>query len=441
MRIDNRGAKIAGLLVFASICLSIFAYLFVAAGGHIRLHRPYHANAMVPTAFQLVKNADIRSAGVKVGVISDIQNVGDEGKVEFEITDKHFPVYRDAAVQVRTKTLVGENYLEITPGTPRAGKLEEGGTLPLAQAKDAVQLDQILDSLGPRTRERVQANLDGLGPGFAGRGPELNRLWAAVKPNSEDGGVVMRVLSGQRRQLAALVNDTGNVMQALGDRTQQVRVLARQARTAAQAAAGRDAELSSAIRELAPTLTQAKGSVTRLGGFATRSTGTISGLADVAGKLRPVVAALRPAMADTRRLFAVLPAALASANPLLARLTPLATDLTPAVNGLDLALRQAGPTVGYLKPFAAEIGSMLANNGSVFATKDAVGTKGRVHAVLSAGTVAAFNDDEKKLLKALMQAGGGGILNSERMNPYPKPGDVAHPTDGDGHYSRVQPTP
>lgn len=438
MRIENRGAKIFGLAVFTSICLGIFAYLYVAAGGHIRFSQPYHASAEVPTAFQLVKNADVRSAGVKVGVISNIQNIGDAGKVEFEINKKNFPVYRDAVVEVRTKTLVGENYLDLNPGTPPAGKLEQNAVLPLAQAHEAVQLDQILDSLGPETRRRVQADLQTLAPGLKGTGPTMNRIWAAMKPNARDGGIVLRVLNAQRGQLGSLIANTGEVMQAFGDRTAQVRVLATQAKETAIAAHSRDQQMRAAIRELGPTLVQAKSSTGNLAAFSTRSTPTIRDLADVSAQLQPVVKHLRPAIAATRSLFKILPSSLRAANPLFSELKPFSTKLSPVVNALDAVLRQGSPAVDYLAPFADEIGSMFANNGAVFATKDAIGTKGRVHAIIGANSIAQFNDDEKKLLKGLMDAGAGEVFNSERTNPYPKPGDISKPTDGNGSYPRVE---
>jgi phospholipid/cholesterol/gamma-HCH transport system substrate-binding protein len=441
MRIVNRGPKILGLLVFAAICSGIFVWLFTAAGGHIRLSRPFYANARVPTAFQLVSNGDVRSAGVKVGVVSKIDNAGDTGTVEFEITKKGFRVYKDAVVQVRTKTLVGENYLDIDPGTPTQGGLPKGGTLPLAQAKDAVQLDQILDSLGPAPRRRVAQNHDALGPGLDGRGGDHNPKWAAMKPNAQDGGVVLRVLASQKRELAGLVANTGEVMQAFGDRGQQVQTLARQAKRTAVVASGRDAQMRSAIREIAPTLTQARSSVRTLGDFASRSTPVVSDLADVSGQLQPIVEDLRPAVTATRTLFRDLPASLRVTNPLVQQLTPFAEQLTPAVAALESFLRQAGPAVEYLKPFSGEIGSMFANNGSVFATKDAIGNKGRVHAILSASSIAAFNDDEKKLLEALVKAGAAQIYNGERMNNYPKPGDITSPQDGNGAFPRVEAGP
>jgi phospholipid/cholesterol/gamma-HCH transport system substrate-binding protein len=441
MKIEHRGAKILGLLAFTAICMAILVYLFLAAGGHIRLHRPFYASARVPTAFQLTQNGDVRSAGVKVGVISKINRVGDQARVEFEIKDKSFPVYKDAVVEVRTKTLVGENYLDLQPGSPTAGKLPTGGLLPLAQAKEAVQLDRILDSLSPSTRKRVQQNLDGLGPGLDGRGEDINRIWAAMRPTSRDGGTVLRVLNSQKREVAALVANTGDVMQAFGDRGQQVQTLARQAKAAAIAASSRDGAFRAAIRELGPTLTQARASVRRLGDFSSRSTPVVSDLATVSADLRPVLTDLRPAVAATRTLFKELPAALRRADPLLRQLTPFSKNLTPAIGALDRFLRQGGPAVEYLSPYATEIGGLFANNGSVFATKDAIGNKGRVHAILSASSVAAFSDDQKKLLEGLMALGAADIYNAERTNPYPKPGDIKSPKDGDGTYPRVQASP
>ncbi len=441
MRIEHRGAKIAGLLAFTAICMAILVYLFLAAGGHIRLHRPMYASARVPTAFQLTNNGDVRSAGVKVGSISKINRVGDQAKVEFEIKDKGFKLYKDAVVEVRTKTLVGENYLDVQPGSPTAGALPRGGTLPLSQAKEAVQLDQILDSLSPSTRKRVQQNLDGAGPGVAGRGQDINRIWAAMKPTSRDGGTVLRVLNNQKREVAALVANTGEVMQAFGDRSQQVQTLARQAKQAAIAAASRDGQLRAAIREIGPTLTQARTSVRNLGDFSARSAPTINELASVSADLQPVLTDLRPAVAATRTLFRGLPAALKQANPLLQELPAFSRAFTPAIGALDRFLRQAGPAVQYLSPYSKEIGGMFANNGSVFATKDAVGNKGRVHAIIAANSIAAFTPDEKKLVDGLIALGAGDLYNSGRNNNYPKPGDIAAPKDGDGSYPRVEAAP
>lgn len=438
MRIDHRRWKITGLLAFTAVCVAIFLYLYVAAGGNLRLSAPYQAKVTVPTAFQLVQNGDVRRAGVKVGVVTDITSVGDNGLVSIEIDDEHAPLYKDATVKVRTKTLVGENYLDIDPGTPKAGELPDGGTLPLEQAEEAVQLDQILTSLDKETREDVQRNLDTLGPGVEGRGEALNRLWAAARPTARDGGAVMRILAGQRRELAALVEDAGETMQAFGDRGEQVRTLARQAKRTAIAAADRDDEFRTAFRELGPTLRQAKTSVTRLGGFAQRSTPVVSRLANVAADLDPVMRDLRPAVAATRSLFGELPGALKAADPLLKQLKPLSDKLSPAIGSLDAFLRQAGPAIGFLEPFSKEIGGFLGNNGEVFALKDAVGNFGRVHAVFSYSSLTAFSPEMRKVMAALTQIGAASVTDGEKDNAYPEPGSIGEPNTKNA-FKRVTP--
>ena len=42
---------------------------------------------------------------------------------------------------LRQKTLLGETYVELTPGTDEGEPLPEGGHLPVAQVGEAVQLD------------------------------------------------------------------------------------------------------------------------------------------------------------------------------------------------------------------------------------------------------------------------------------------------------------
>ena len=438
MRIEHRRWKITGLLAFTAVCVAIFLYLYVAAGGNIRLSTPYQAKVNVPTAFQLVQNGDVRRAGVKVGVVTDITNRGDTGLVSIEVDDEHAPLYRDATVRVRTKTLVGENYLELNPGSPKAGELPDGGTLPLERAQEAVQLDEILDSLDASTRKSVQRNLDTLGPGFEDRGKDLNRLWAAARPTSRDGGTVMQILSAQRRELAALVDNTGETMQAFGDRGEQVRTLARQAKRTAIAAASRDDAFRAAFRELNPTLRQARTSVTRLGDFSMRSAPVVSRLADVADDLDPVMRDLRPAVNETRALFSELPGALKAADPLLRQLRPFAGKLEPAIGSLDAFLRQAGPAVGYLSPFAKEIGGMFANNGDVFALKDAVGNFGRVHGLYSYSSLTAFSPEMRKAMAALTAMGATSLSDGERQNGYPEPGTIAEPNSKNA-FKRVAP--
>ncbi|MCW3012702.1 MAG: hypothetical protein JWO90_3106 [Solirubrobacterales bacterium] len=427
MRIDNRGGKIFGLALFTVVCLGIFVYLFQAAGGRLRVNQPYTVKALVPSAFQLTYNGDVRMAGVKVGQISKITNKGAYGVVSMELEDERAPLAKDSTVQVRTKTLVGENYMEIVPGKQTAGPLENGGTLPIEQAKDAIQLDEILDTLDAGTRREVQRNLDGLGPGVKGRGADINRLFAALPPTATQGDRTLGLLKAQRAQVAAIVDNTGAVMQAFADRTQQVRTLARQGKATAIAVRDRDEQFGAALRELPPTLERARSSVANLASFATNATPVMRDLSVAFKDLTPVMRDLTPAARSTRELFDELPPFLDVVDPALEQLSPFAEQLRPAVGSTDAFLRQVNPALEFLQPYREELGSFFPNAGSAVDATDAVGHLGRVHAVIAPSSFTGLDANTKKALDALIAAGGLSQLVGEKVNGYPRPGTVGEP--------------
>ena len=118
-------AKALAVLAFGVVVTIIFLFFFVGADGKLPFRpEPYTARVILPNAFQLVTNSDVRLSGLQIGSVSSITNRGSNALVEFEVEDEHAPLYRDATVQLRTKSLLGENYLDIERGDPRSGALE-----------------------------------------------------------------------------------------------------------------------------------------------------------------------------------------------------------------------------------------------------------------------------------------------------------------------------
>jgi len=418
--------KVVALIAFAALALVIFYQLYLLAGGVSPFSHPYTAKALLPETFNLVDRSDVRAAGVLIGHVDSVTPYGDLGEVTFKI-DSNVPIYHDATVEVRTKTLVGETYLQIDPGSPRTGRLPAGSVLPVSQAADAVNFDQIFNALDPHTRAEVRRTMAGLGEGLAGRGDDLNKLFAALNPAVSNGGALMRVLRPQDQQLAALIDQTGTVMSAIAQRTDQVRQLIADARTTAQVVSARDAELGAAFDQLPSTLTQAQQTVAHLGKFSTRATPVISDLRVASIDLTPAIQALEPAARSGRELFAELRPFLRVANPLVRVLRPAADRLSTVVPALDALLREAVPAVNYLEPFNREIGSFFSNVGAVAGTKDAVGNLIRVHAVVGPDALTNIPDGLKNAEQALIQAGGLQWLYDPRSNAYPHPGTDTTP--------------
>lgn len=426
--IANRAGKITGLLVFTAICLTIFAVLFVKAGGDLPGgEKKYEAKVLVPTAFQLVPNGDVRRAGVTIGKVKKIDSRGSAGLITLALDRDQGPVYRDAKVLVRTKTLVGENYLDFDPGSPKAGKLPEGAVLPLAQAGEAVQLDEILSGLDAPTRAAVRQNLDALAPGLDRRGADLNRLIGVASPTLERVDQLATLLDSQRDQLARVVDNTGSVMRAFGDRTSDVRMLATQAKNTADAAASRDEELSAVLATLPATLRQVRSTTTHLGSVSRSSTPVVSDLRVAVKELPPVTRRLAAASKAGQRLFDVLPSFGKAANPMLASLQTFSDETQPLVPALDRVMRTLRPALAYAKPYARDLPTGLGLIGAAANSEDQNGKLVRVHAVIDENTVNGLPLQLQKIVSDLTNIGSVRNLHGTGNSAFPAPGTRATP--------------
>jgi ABC-type transporter Mla subunit MlaD len=84
------------------------------------------------------------------------------------------PLPMDSTLVVRARSALGLKYVEINPGTAKAG-FRQGATVPLSQAKPAtVDIDQVLNTFDLTTRLGARKSLTGFAGGLAGRGVDLN---------------------------------------------------------------------------------------------------------------------------------------------------------------------------------------------------------------------------------------------------------------------------
>jgi phospholipid/cholesterol/gamma-HCH transport system substrate-binding protein len=416
---------VLGLITLGAVV--IFAYYYVTAGGRLPFSgHLYTVYAQIQDPQGLLKHADVRAAGVKVGSVNDITNetvgLSTVAKAQMLLNDNFKPIYRDATVLIRQKTLVGENYIELDRGHPSTGALADGSTLPLTADQQSVSLDRILNALDPSVRRQIRVDLQTLGAGLHHEGRHLNQFLGGLAPTVHNGGVVFDVLQQQSREVADTVQQAGTLMNALAARTSQLQSLIRGASTTAQAVAARNAALQRIFVELPPTLRQARSSVATLSSFAGNATPVVSDLRVAMGNLLPVFRTLRPTAASARGLFAVLPPFLRAANPLLTSLQRFSTNATPAVPALDALLRQVNPVLDYIKPYYKDIGSFLMNFGTGN-TLDATGDwVGRCLCPLSVQSYSGMTPTEQQLIQALFKAGALGGLVNPTYNGLRKPG-------------------
>src|SRR5215210_7781561 len=169
--------RIVVMVVFALSCFGLLLFLWLSFGGPVPLKpKGYQVKIDFPEATTLAQEADVRVAGVPVGKVRKVE-VGDGTNrtvALVELERKYAPLRQDARAILRQKTLLGETYIELTPGTRTAPTVKEGGTLSPAQVSPTVELDEIFRALDEKTRASFRTWMQNQAEAVRGRGQDIS---------------------------------------------------------------------------------------------------------------------------------------------------------------------------------------------------------------------------------------------------------------------------
>ena len=338
-------ARIAAMVIFALSCFGLLLFLWLSFGGPVPLKpKGYRVQVAFPEAPTLGLEADVRVAGVSVGKVRTkaLDDGGNRTLVTIELDRKFAPLAADARAMLRQKTLLGETYVELTPGTSDR-KVPEGGRLPDGQVQNSVELDEIFEALDPKTREAFQDWQQELGKGIEGRGRDLNDALGTLPGFARDASDVLEVLDVQERAVQRLVKNTGVVFGALSENEQQLRNLITGSGRLFEATAATNDELAESIRIFPTFLDESKATLARLKTFAIDTRPLIS-------DLRPVARDLQPTLRDVRALAPDLDRFFRDIDPLVRASRRGLPAFTETVEGLRPVLGELGPFLGQLNP-------------------------------------------------------------------------------------------
>lgn len=438
---SHRALRVGALAAFALACSAIFLVLLRIAGG-FDTGAKYRFEAVLPDAVQLVENAHVRQAGVNIGTVTGVSNRGSTAVVGIAIDEERGPVNRNATVHIRAKTLVGESYVDLDPGTREAGQIPDGGLLPITQAKDSVELDEILSTLSPPRRARVRRLLRGLGAGFADGAGDLNATVESLTSAVTAAAPTMQALAAEREAVVPLVRDLGSVLDGLGRRGAAIRTLVTQGTAAARAVGAERTALTAGLRLLPSTLSAARDATASLARTGTTATPVADDLAATLDELTPAARDLPGATTVTLRALRRLSATTPRVSELVSALKRVARPAVAGLPDVSGALRQLRPTLAHLGPYAPDAAHFIANGGSVGGGRDATGQTGRVVGLISSSALVDFPAAHKTIIEeVLLPVGAARLVNTRGINPYPAPGTGLNPGKFAGRYLRVEPDP
>jgi phospholipid/cholesterol/gamma-HCH transport system substrate-binding protein len=137
---QKRAPTLGNLLVIILFVLSCFAllmFLWESFGGPLPLKpKGYRFNVAFPRSFSLAEESDVRISGVEVGHVVSLK-LNDEGRTEatVELNGRYAPIREDMHAILRTKTILGETYIQLIPEANSGPRLEDGERLPNSQVE------------------------------------------------------------------------------------------------------------------------------------------------------------------------------------------------------------------------------------------------------------------------------------------------------------------
>ena len=120
----------------------------------------YGLKAMFRDVESLKVRSPVRIAGVEVGKVTNVapKDGGGAAEVTMELRNDALPLREDARAQIRPRIfLEGNFFVDIQPGSPSRGELEDGSTIPITRPPhghaagilDTLDSDLLLDLQTP----------------------------------------------------------------------------------------------------------------------------------------------------------------------------------------------------------------------------------------------------------------------------------------------------
>jgi phospholipid/cholesterol/gamma-HCH transport system substrate-binding protein len=218
-------------------------------------------------AVQPGQGQTVRSAGVEIGKIGDVELEEGLAVVEMELEERYEGYVReDATALLRSKTGLKDMFVELDPGDGRP--LEENDRIPVGSTAPDIDPDEVLAALDADTRDYLKLLVSGAGKGLDGHGDDLRETFRRFSPLHRDVNRVTEAIAERRDNLRRLIHNYGLLVEELGGKDQDLTRLVRASNAVFDSFAAEDTNVSAFVAKLPGALRESRvtlGKVNRLG--------------------------------------------------------------------------------------------------------------------------------------------------------------------------------
>ena len=352
----------------------------------------YEVTAAFDNAGQLVKGNQVMVGGRPVGKVSSIE-LGDDGRadIRFSVDGDFAPLHRGTKATIRVNSLSGiaNRYISISPGRNDAAEIDDGGHIDGDDARAPVELDELFNTLDPKTRKGLQDVVQGSATWYDGKSAQARKALQYFNAALSSSSRLTRELVRDRESFRGFVNDTAQVVSAVAERRDDLAGLVSNANTTAQAIGDENVALGRALGLLPGTLRRAnttfvnlRATLDDLDVLVAESKPATKRLAPLFRQLRPLVRDARPTIRDLRLLIRRPGRGndLIELTQKMPRLANIAEETFP--RNIQ-ALRDAQPVIEYVRPYAPDLTAWFDKFGHGAANYDANGHFARIQPIFN----------------------------------------------------------
>jgi phospholipid/cholesterol/gamma-HCH transport system substrate-binding protein len=402
------------------------------------------------SAGQLVKDNDVQIGGRRIGRVAAIK-LDDKNlaEVRIQVEEPYAPLHLGTTATIRSGSLSGvaNRYIALAPGPNNAPKLDDGQTLGLDRTTTSVDLDQLFDTLDPKTRASLQKVIKGSATQYRGKGAKANEALKYFNPALSTTSRLVNELDRDQQSLQDFIIYTARATTALAERRGDLTSLVTNANTTSGAIASESTSLNRALKALPATLRRGNSTFVDLRSTLDDLDQLVNASKPVAPRLAPFFKQLRPLITDARPTIKDLSSLISrpgTGNDLIdllnqqPRLTQVAT---PTFQHTIKGLQQGTPVLQFIRPYAPDLIGWFRDFGQSTANYDANGHFARISPIVNAfqftdnpagGTLTALKPSERQVGlqsgKVRRCPGGATQTAPDGSNPYAPAGSDCDPS-------------
>jgi phospholipid/cholesterol/gamma-HCH transport system substrate-binding protein len=344
----------------------IVAYLVFATGGGSTY------KLELAEGDQLVRGDQVQVGGVPVGSVTNIELTSNfRALITIHVDSSLVPLHHGTTAQVRVPSLtsVANRYIALTLGPNNNPSYPAGATLPVSVTGEVTDLDQLFNTLNPKTRKGLQGFIQGTAEQYVGQGKNLGTSVEYFAPALAAVTHFLSELSLDQPVFTSFLVETAKAVTTIGARQESLADLIENQNTAFRAIGSEQSELAQGLKRLPGTLRQGNRTFAELPAtfdalseLVKESRPTTKSLTTLLERLRPFVTTATPVVANFSQTFS-RPGANNDLTDLVRALPGLAKQLTTSSPIAVTALQESVPITAVFGPYSPDLAGTLRTFG------------------------------------------------------------------------------